>query len=135
MSRCTVEAVEFDWIFNDDYGKEFLVTLANIEDISIFSVEIIKNIVMFMWRYYRKAIAVWIMIPFLFYFITYIIYATWITKGKDESSESWGTYAKTNLAFCIILLVFILYFIYVEVQQMRYYKRKYFTDFWNLLDI
>ena len=69
QTRCNVKAIEFDWIFDDDYGKKFLVALANTEDIEVFSVEIIKIIIMFMWTYYRVAIAKWIMIPFIFYFL------------------------------------------------------------------
>ena len=134
-SRCNVEAIEFDWIFDDDYGKKFLVALANTEDIEVFSVEIIKNIIMFMWTYYRIAIAKWVMIPFIFYFLWYIIYATWIKKGKDESSQTYGNYGRTDLAFCIILLIWFAYFIYIEIRQMLYYKLKYFTNFWNLIDI
>ena len=135
MSRWIVEAVEFDWIFDDDYGKKFLVALAYIDDIEIFSVDIIRNIVMFMWGYYRKAIALWIMIPFFLYFVTYIVYATWIKRGKDEGGEMWRNYGTIDLVFCIVLLIFIAYFIFIEIKQMIYYKIKYFTDFWNIIDI
>ena len=135
LTRWNVQAVEFDWLFDDDFGKKFLVSLANTNDIEVFSVEIVQNIVMFMWKFYRRAIAKWIMIPFLFYFITYIIYATWIKKGKDESDLKWGDYGRTDLAFCIILLIWFVYFIYIEFRQMIYYKIKYFTNFWNLIDI
>ena len=135
LTRCNVQAVEFDWIFDENFGKGFLVSLANTNDIELFSVEIIKNIVMFMWRFYWRALAIWIMIPFLFYFITYIIYATWIKMGKDEASDSWGSYGRTDLAFWIIILVLIIYFVYIEIRQIAYYKTKYFKNFWNLIDI
>ena len=84
LTRCNVQAVEFDWIFDDRYGRKFLVSLANTKDIDIFSVPIIKNIIMFMWRFYRIAIVTSVMIPFIFYFIVYIIYATLIIKGKND---------------------------------------------------
>ena len=86
LTRCNVQAVEFDWIFDDRYGRKFLVSLANTKDTDIFSVPIIKNIVMFMWRFYRIAIAKYVMIPFIFYFIAYVVYATWIKKGKDDNN-------------------------------------------------
>ena len=88
LTRWNVQAVEFDWIFDDRYGRKFLVSLANTKDIDIFSVPIIKNIIMFMWRFYRIAIVTSVMIPFIFYFIVYIIYATLIIKGKNDFNSS-----------------------------------------------
>jgi len=135
LTRYEIQAIEFDWLFDDDNGKKFLIALAHTDDIEVFSVKIIQHIIFFLWSYYKMAIALWIMFPFILYFIMFIIYATFINNRKAVESDSNGNYHRTDLAFVIILLVLVAYNIYIEVRQMIYYKVKYFTTFWNLIDL
>ena len=75
------------------------------------------------------------MLPFFLYFIVYIIYATWIKKGKDESGKKWGDYGRTDLVFWIFLFVFFIYFIYYEIRFLLYHRLNFFKNFWNYMDI
>ena len=75
------------------------------------------------------------MLPFFLYFIVYIIYATWIKKGKDESGKKWGDYGRTDLVFWIFLFVFFIYFIYFEIRVLLYHKFNFFKNFWNYFDV
>ena len=72
---------------------------------------------------------------FIFYFAAYIIYATWIKKGKDYLNQTWRDYGTTDFVFCIILIFLILCFAFIEIIQMLYLKVEYFKKFWNIIDI
>ena len=135
LTKCSVQAIEFDWIFDENEGGKFLEALSSTKDIDIFSVEVVKNIILHMWELYGFEITKWIMIPFIFYFTAYIIYATWIKKGKDDLNQIWRDYGTTDFVFCIILLFLTLYFAYIEIIQMLYLKVEYFKKFWNIIDI
>ena len=51
------------------------------------------------------------------------------------SDEKFGEWYTADFVLAIIILIFQLYFIYIEVNQMLYHKLRYLTSFWNLLDI
>jgi len=47
-----IKAIEFDWIFNQSQGSKFLKALADCEDIEIYSNNLIKLIITFLWSYF-----------------------------------------------------------------------------------
>jgi len=48
----TVKAIEFDWIFSNTQGYQFLQSLSETESIDIFGVELIVAILNFLWTFY-----------------------------------------------------------------------------------
>lgn len=139
MKRYEIKAIEFDWLFNSTDGKAFLVALAKTQHIDIFSVPTIAAIITYLWDYYRKQIIYQVLIPFLAYFVVFLIYATWINHEKNLEGKDWndqdGDYFRTNTALFIFTGAGILWMGYFELRQMIYYKWKYFTSFWNWVDI
>ena len=135
LSRYDIQAIEFDWLFDDNYGKKFLVALATTDDIELFSLDIIQKIVMFLWKFYRRAIFFQVLLPFLVYFITFILYATWINEEKFNEDSKYSSYWNANIAMVAFLLVIIVYQATIETRQILYYKMQYFKSFWNLVDV
>ena len=137
MKRYNVRAIEFDWLFSQ-MGKDLLKALANTRNVEIFSVSTISNIVMLLWSYYRSQIVIKVLLPFLAYFVVFILYSTWINHQRKQRKLNNGDdadYAISSL-FMIILLIFgILWMGYLHIRYIIYFKLKYFSSFWNWVDI
>lgn len=106
LKRFSIQAVEFDWLFNEKEGKAFLYALSKTDDIEIFGLNIISTIVMFLWGYYRTQIVIQVLIPFLLYFIVFILYSTWIKNESDEEDKDFGSkYFDVHFAMLISIIV------------------------------
>jgi len=70
---CKVEAIEFDWIFDSSQGIKFLKVLSETDDVSIFGVDIIVSILSFLWKCYWKWIFMFLLFPYILYFIIFSI--------------------------------------------------------------
>ena len=115
--------------------NNFLTSLAFSGDEEVFEVDVINNVIHYMWKFYRRAIVYNILLPFIVYFTVFIIYATWINKKKDEENDKTGTYAIVNYGMSGVLILLILYFLVFELKKLYYYKFRYFLNFWNLIDV
>lgn len=136
QKRLDIRAIEFDWIFSKDEGVTFLENLATTDNIELFSLTLIRYIIRFLWTFYRKAIVLYLFIPFLIYFTLFILYATWIhDKAFDDGNEYSKNYGIANIIMIITILIFISYFFYFEIRQMMFHKLNYFISFWNLIDL
>ena len=69
--RVIINAIEFDWIFNTKEGDEFLENLANTDNINLFGINIIKDIVLIQWSYIRIHIIGKLLFPYLLYFLIF----------------------------------------------------------------
>lgn len=47
MKRVEIKGIEFDWIFTEREGKDFLTELSETDNMNIFSHDIIKDIIWF----------------------------------------------------------------------------------------
>lgn len=135
MKKYEVNAIEFSWLFKPNPRKKFLTSLAKSKDIEIFSLEIIQMILLFLWKYYKKVISLFVLLPFLLYFVVFILYATWIQQEKEDEEETNGSYHAANLALIIIILINIAINIILELNKMMYSIIEYFTSFWCLLNM
>jgi len=128
--------MEFDWIFNKKEGVGFLRTLILADCIDLFSILLVQKIVKFYWSYMRKYIIGFLLVPYVFYFILFIAYATYFHKKKIDGSEidkkNFATISVIAIAF---LIIFIIYYSFFEIRQMWFQKLKYFWSFWNLLNM
>ena len=121
--RQDVRAIEFDWIFNKQEGAKFLRTWAETEWIDLFSLTIIKNIVRFFWSYFRIAIVIYSIIPYLIYFALFLVYTTYFQRKKVENGETeWQRFGLVNNLTALVLILFIVYFSYFEIRQILLHK-------------
>jgi hypothetical protein len=121
MKRVEIKGIEFDWIFTDKEGKSFLDELSATENMDIFKHDIIKDIILFQWSKIKPYIVYLQFAPFFFYFISFLIYTIWSMKEKQDEVEQGPraasfVYQWVNLAFAILNLCFITFFLYVEAR-------------------
>lgn len=132
----TIKAIEFDWIFDKNYGKKFLSALSKTEHTKIFELQIISDIVLYMWGYYRTQIIFQLLFPFIVYFAVFIMYASWISNRKSIENGSMGdTYYTINFIFLMFIIVMLIWNGYFNIRKLIYYKHKFFKSFWNWVDI
>lgn len=133
--RVEVKAIEFDWILTSDKGELFLERLSQTENLRYFEVDVIKNLVMFQWQIFLPKIIAFLFVPFLAFFLLFILYTTWILNEKHNEDDGWGPWHQAAVTIGIIILVFQIFFIYVELHQLHFHGFFYFKSFWNMLDI
>ena len=134
--RVMIKAIEFDWIFNTKDGDEFLGSLAETENLELFGIDIIRDIILFLWSYFKIHIITKLFIPYFIYLIIYLVHVTYIIKNEHyESSGENQPYHIAAWIFGATILLFNVYWIYVEITQMIFHKIGYFKSFWNLLDL
>jgi len=90
--RVTVKAIEFDWIFNSEEGNKFLANLSETDNINIFGYDIIKDIILFQWSHFKSTIIYKLFIPYLFYFLIFILFSTWIIHRKHHENDENNTF-------------------------------------------
>jgi hypothetical protein len=129
-----VYAIEFDWLFGKQ-GSKFLWKIADSDNIELFSLEIIKIIVLFFWEYYKRRIIVVALIPFLIYFVTFIAYATFIHEDETNEDESWGNWYIASFTLQIIILTLSGYHIALELLYIKKKKLKYFSTIFSYVNI
>lgn len=120
--RVEVKAIEFDWLLTTKDGERFLEHLSNTDVLSYFEIDVIKNIIMFQWSYFLPRIIISLFIPFLLFFILFLIYATWLIEMKVEEDNTSGTWYTVDLAAACAVLLFQVFFIYIEIHQLLFHK-------------
>jgi hypothetical protein len=134
LNRYEVTAIEFDWIFGETHGRNFLVQLTKVKSSEIFSIDLVIRIILFLWGYYRRAILMKIMLPFMIYFVVFLFYGTWthFEKYEEEGNGGWHT---ANLILIIVIAIFIVYNIYFEFMKLYYFRDQYFVSYWNAINL
>jgi len=135
LKRLDIKAIEFDWIFNKD-ASQFITALSKWRNIEVFSLDIIKWVILFCWQSFKNYILYFLFLPYLAYFILFIMYATYFNKKKtDDENQSWEYFGIANSLWMILLLPFIFYFAFLEFRQLLLQKNSYYNNFWNLVDM
>ena len=135
LKRVSVRGIEFDWIFCTPEGASFLKDLSETENVNIFGQSIIRDIILFQWSYFKTMIILKLLIPYVIYFVTFWVYATYIVKNQATESSTTGVYHIFAIIIGVIILIFNIGWGYVETTQMLFHKLEYFKSFWNLLDL
>lgn len=133
--RVEVKAIEFDWMLTTKEGEDFLERLRKTDNLGYFEIEVIKDLIMFQWEYFLPRIIIFLFVPFMLFFLMFILYTTWILDEMFNEADNSGPWHIAALTIGICILVFQLFFIYVELHQMFFHKIEYFKSFWNVLDI
>jgi len=121
----SIKGIEFDWIFRSKHSVELMRELATTNNINLFKIEVIQDILLFHWKYFKQVLIYLFFIPFLIYFCTFIGFTTYVIKkdyeyeaDKENENENWS---KAALYMAIVIGVFIAFFIYVEIRQIIYH--------------
>jgi hypothetical protein len=130
FKRIEFKLLEFDWIFRGESAKMFIEELAQTSNDNIFQVESIQVGIRFLWDFYQPEIIKKIYIPYMVYFLCFVIYASFIFESAI------GEVAK--YIFAVPCIGYSAYILYMEVKQFFDQGKKYFempSFIWNFIDI
>jgi hypothetical protein len=138
LKRVSIKGIEFDWIFTGDKALELLKNLSDSE-VHIFGQSIIKDIVLFQWKYFKRVIILKLFLPYVIYFVLFCMYTTWLLERRfteiSEDGKDGGKYDITCYAIGSIILLFNVFWAYVELRQILFHGLDYLMEFWNMLDL
>ena len=132
--RVEIKAVELDDIFVGESSRMWMKALTETENIDIFSLKVIQAIIFFQWKYFKRMIIWKVFVPFIAYFLLFIVYGSLMLRNKASETE-WGPWSTGTLVFSILVLIMAVYMAYIEVEQLKFHKWDYFSSFWNLVDL
>jgi hypothetical protein len=134
LKRVSIKGIEFDWIFSGDKALELLKNLSESE-VHIFGQSIIRDIVLFQWKYFKEVIILKLFLPYVIYFITFCLYTTWLLERRFSENDDGGKYDITCYCIGTVILIFNLFWAYVEMRQIWFHGLDYVKSFWNMLDL
>jgi hypothetical protein len=85
VKRVSVEAIDFDWIFEGDNAKEFIMLLAYEARSKIYIQKSVRVFIKLIWDLYQSQIVKKIFIPYLIYMMIMMHLSTyWLGKFLDD---------------------------------------------------
>lgn len=135
LKRLSIRGIEFDWIFHGNNADQFLKDLSVSDNINIFGQDIIRDIILFQWMYFKKVIIMKLFLPYGIYFIIFCVYTTWLIERQFNEADDDGVYHISSFAVGGIILLFNCFWAYVETKQILFHGVDYVYSFWNMLDL
>ena len=134
LKRVSIKGIEFDWIFQGDQANQFLKDLSTTDNIHIFGQNIIRDIILFEWAYFKRVIFWKLFIPYLIYFVMFCIYTTWLLERQFNEEDTSGGYHIASYVIGCVILLFNCFWAYIESRQIMFHGFDYLKSFWNMLD-
>ena len=106
--------------------------LSNCENDQIFATKQIKALIEFFWQGYFQAITDRLFIPFAAYMLLFCFFVTY--QDQDNNHEM-SLFFCLEIACLVVMGKLYVRFLLMEVIQIFMDGWKYFTDFWNLIDM
>lgn len=147
--QITLKMLRIDWIFQKtregamtSYGN-LVSCLANAND-SLFATELVKTLVMNFWDDYSKMVIKFVLVPFIIYFCSTVMYFSTDLINEDfrkaeHNFDNWLPTEENDYSFefinRVITIVFMVYFFLWECVQIKRNGAAYFQDPWNYLDM
>lgn len=149
LKRVTVEALDFDWLFENENAKTLLQLLASDANSSTLTRKSIKIFIELMWEHYQPAISKYMFFPYCIY-LCIINYNSGALMGDYLDSLTLARLPETDspaiqadlssqrtrgLILNSLALIFLVCFASLEVRQLRDDGViAYFADVWNVID-
>lgn len=132
LKQVEAKILDFNWVFIGDNTARLIKTLSETDNDEIFATSQIRVFVDFMWQGYYDAIFSQLFVPFIFYFVSFILYTGYFSHHEEDELGM-----KFILEICS-LVVFgktFITFLILEMIQIKNRGLSYFFDVWNLVDI
>ncbi len=71
-------ALEFEWIFKEAFSIKFIEKLADSENDELFAIATVRIMIEFLWGKFFGNIIYKVFIPFVFYMLSFVFYATFV---------------------------------------------------------
>jgi len=116
--------------FNSEHSAQFFEKLKDCEDFSLFEQVAIKKLIEFKWPLAREFTIRKLMVPYLIFMATYLVYMNWFYRIRNEPGNE-----IMNYCFIGVLAYFCWYFFLLEMIQFKDVGFKYLASMWNYLDL
>lgn len=129
IKQVEVKLLDFNWVFIGDNAARLLRVLSTTENDSIFAQAQIRVFVDFMWQGYYDAIFSQLFLPFICYFLSFILYTTYFAHHKiDDISFNF-------IMKIICLVVFGKTFVTMLILEIIKFRSQGWTYFLNLSSV
>ena len=131
-------------IFNKhpEYGLSIFTALRLTDQTEIFESEAIRAIIEYAWPVARQSIIRWMMIPSIIFLLFFIAFTAIIFSMTEDCKAKFITDELIcnaneiiNMSSKVIILIFLLYFLLIEIRQAFIDVQIYFSSPWNYLDL
>lgn len=140
IKRVSIEAIDFDWIFEGDNAREFILLLTYKARSKIYIQKSVRVFVKLIWELYQPQIVKKIFMPYLFYMMIIMYLSVYHLGGFLEHLDhiedgSSITNERNFVVFLsIIAMCLIGFFVNIEYSQAKQSWSDYFIDYWNYID-
>ena len=120
-------------------------SVAQSRSIEVFSLDIIKTIVLFFWQYYKIRIIIFSLIPFLLNFLVMFAYVTYIHNYNNnrnnnatidwQNFKNWDNMKYADYALMLTILLLAFYQFILELLYLFQMRLRYISSFWNLINL
>jgi hypothetical protein len=146
LARVSLNAVDFNWIFEGKNCENLLGMLVKNGNKSLFKNKAIKTFINLLWKYYQPEIVRRIFFPYGCYLVVQMLTSSGFAGAYFKiillPQEEQDLLEATKLVLstyinCITIIAYVLwsFFFWIEIMQMYASPSEYFTDFWNYVDI
>lgn len=84
IKQVEAKILDFNWVFVGDNAARLTKILAETDNDEIFATAQIRVFVDFMWQGYYSAIMDQLFIPFIFYFVSFILYTGYFSHHEEN---------------------------------------------------
>ena len=84
LKQVEAKILDFNWIFVGDNSARLIKILSETDNDEIFATAQIRVFVDFMWQGYYDAILSQLFLPFVFYFVSFILYTGYFSHHEDD---------------------------------------------------
>jgi len=132
VKQVEAKILDFDWVFNGDNSAKFIKILCETENNEVFACDQVRVFLDFMWQGYYKAIFDSLFVPFVCYFTSFVLYATYFAN-VDTPTLSFSFMFK--LLTLIVLGKTFMTFVILEAVEFRSDMGGYFVNIRNYVDL
>mmetsp|Transcript_3135 Transcript_3135/g.3017 ORF Transcript_3135/g.3017 Transcript_3135/m.3017 type:complete len:176 (+) Transcript_3135:4119-4646(+) len=124
-----VNAIDAGWMLKEEDGDKFLLALSECENMNYFESDIVRILILFLWRKYKPLIITHLFFPFLANFFLFNFYALFTfvmvrtPYDPNDAELSETAYKKWNIFFFVLneinlifLLTLTVYIVYIEYK-------------------
>jgi len=132
LRQVEAKILDFDWVFNGDNSAKFIKILCETENNEVFACDQVRVFIDFMWQGYYQAIFNSLFVPFVGYFTSFVLYATYFANIDTPTLD---------LSFMLKLSLIIVFgktyvtFVILSVIRFREDPTGYFGEMWNVIDL
>lgn len=99
-----------------ELGQRYMESMSATDQLELFDLDITKKIILFQWPIIKRAIVANLFVPFVFFLSAMVCFTTFLLHGKvNAEHRHWIE----NMIVEEILVVFSLYFLGLEMMQMK----------------